>query len=82
MAMHLSDCQTLPVRGCAVVFGVVMVMTGIMGVRALQLGQWAVSAIIGVFFLVFAIQIGNYFRRNRPGRYRPEAIPRAVLPNA
>jgi hypothetical protein len=66
----------------AVVFGVVMVMTGIMVVRALQLGQWAVSAIIGVFFLVFAIQIGNYFRRNRPGRYRPEAIPRAVLPNA
>jgi hypothetical protein len=66
----------------AVVFGVVMVMTGIMVVRALQLGQWGVSAIIGVFFLVFAIQIGNYFRRNRPGRYRPEAIPRAVLPNA
>ena len=59
-----------------------MVMTGIMVVRALQLGQWSVSAIIGVFFLVFAIQIGNYFRRNRPGRYRPDAIPAVLLPKA
>ena len=25
-------------------------------------------------------QLGNYFRRNRPGRYRPDAIPRSVLP--
>jgi hypothetical protein len=66
----------------AVVFGVVMVMTGIMVVRALQFSQWSVSAILGIFFLVFAIQIGNYFRRNRPGRYRPDAIPRAVLPKA
>ena len=66
----------------AIVFGVVMVTTGIMVVRALQLGQWSVSAIIGVFFLVFAIQIGNYFRRNRPGRYRPDAIPAVLLPKA
>jgi hypothetical protein len=64
----------------AVLFGVVMVTTGVMVVRALQLGQWSVSAIIGAFFLVFAIQIGNYFRRNRPGSYRPDAIPAAVLP--
>lgn len=64
----------------AIVFGVVMVMTGIMVVRALQFSQWSVSAILGIFFLVFAIQIGNYFRRNRPGRYRPDAIPAAVLP--
>jgi hypothetical protein len=66
----------------AVVFGVIMVMTGVMIVRGLQLGQWSVSAVIGAFFLVFAIQIGNYFRRNRPGRYRPQAIPAAVLPKA
>jgi hypothetical protein len=64
----------------AILFGVVMVTTGVMVVRALQLGQWSVSAIIGAFFLVFAIQIGNYFRRNQPGRYRPDAIPATVLP--
>jgi len=64
----------------AIVFGIVMVMTGIMVVRALQFSQWSVSAILGIFFLVFAIQIENYFRRNRPGRYRPDAIPAAVLP--
>jgi hypothetical protein len=66
----------------AIVFGVVMVMTGVMVVRALQLSQWSVSAILAVFFLVFAVQIGNYFRRNRPGRYRPDAIPAVVLPKA
>jgi hypothetical protein len=66
----------------AIVFGVVMITTGVMVVRALQLSQWSVAAVIGAFFLVFAIQIGNYFRRNRPGRYRPDAIPAAVLPRA
>ena len=66
----------------AIVFGVVMITTGVMVVRALQLSQWSVAAVIGAFFLVFAIQIGNYFRRNRPGRYRPDAIPAAVLPKA
>jgi hypothetical protein len=64
----------------AAVFLAVMVATGLMTVRALQLGQWSVSAVIAGFFLVLAIQIGNYFRRNQPGRYRPDAIPRAVLP--
>jgi hypothetical protein len=66
----------------AVLFGVVMLVTGVMSVRALQLGQWSAAAIVAAFFLVFAVQIGNYFRRNRPGRYRPDAIPAAVLPKA
>jgi hypothetical protein len=64
----------------AILFAAVMIATAVMVVRALQLGQWSTSAIIGAFFLVFAVQIGNYFRRNRPGRYRPDAIPAVVLP--
>jgi hypothetical protein len=35
-----------------------------------------------VFFLVFGYQLGTYFYRNRPGRYRPDAIPPDVLPKA
>jgi hypothetical protein len=50
-------------------------------VRSLQTQQWSAAAVVGVFFVVFAVQIGNYFRRNRPGRYRPDAIPPELLPN-
>ena len=42
--------------------------------------QWAATAVVGIFFLVFAYQLGNYFYRNRPGRYRADAIPDGVLP--
>ena len=42
--------------------------------------QWAPTAVVGIFFLVFAYQLGTYFYRNRPGRYRPDAIPPSVLP--
>ena len=42
--------------------------------------QWAATAVVAMFFLVFAYQLGTYFYRNRPGRYRPDAIPPSVLP--
>jgi hypothetical protein len=62
------------------VFAVIMVtMAGIV-VRALQLSQWSGAGLIALFFVVFAYQLGNYFRRNRPGRYRPEALPRYAMP--
>jgi hypothetical protein len=64
------------------VFGAVMVAMAVMIVRAMQAGQWSGAAIIGLFVAVFAYQIGNYLRRNRPGRYRADAIPPAVLPTA
>jgi hypothetical protein len=51
-----------------------------MVVRAVQLGAWASVAFIVVFFGVFVWQVGSYFQRNRPGSYRPEALPAAVLP--
>jgi hypothetical protein len=49
-------------------------------VRALQLREWAAVAVVGGFFVLFAWQIGVYFRRNRPGRYRPDALPADALP--
>jgi hypothetical protein len=63
-----------------VVFSAVLLATAVMVVRAASFEQWGATAIVGVFFLVFGYQLGNYFYRNRPGRYRPDAIPPAVLP--
>jgi hypothetical protein len=65
-----------------VTFAAVSISMAAMIVRTLKLEQWSASAIIGAIFAVFALQIGNYFRRNRPSRYRPDAIPREVLPKA
>jgi hypothetical protein len=33
-----------------------------------------------IFFAVFAYQLGNYFYRNRPGRYASDALPPMLLP--
>jgi hypothetical protein len=49
-------------------------------VRALQAQAWGGAAFIGVFMLLFLWQGGNFLRRNRPGRYRPEAPPPELLP--
>jgi hypothetical protein len=49
-------------------------------VRAMQLGEWGSAGLIGALFLVFGYQLGLYFRRNLPGRYRPDAIPEQALP--
>lgn len=67
--------------GVTVFAAVILAMVGML-VHALQRQQWSGAAIVGVICAVFAIQLGNYFRRNRPGRYRPDAIPDAVLPHA
>lgn len=49
-------------------------------VRALQMGEKAGAAVVGGIFLIFAWQVGQFFLRNVPGRYRPDAIPAKVLP--
>jgi hypothetical protein len=63
-----------------VIFGAVLIATGGLVIRSLSIVQWAATAVVAIFFLVFAYQLGTYFYRNRPGRYRPEAIPPDVLP--
>ena len=67
--------------GVTVFFGV-MVAMAVLTVRAIQSEHWTGAAIVGAFFLVFAAQLGNYFRRNRPSRYRPDAPPAHVLPRS
>lgn len=50
--------------------------------RALLDGSFAGAAFVGLFLALFFWQAGSFFLRNRPGSYRPEALPGAVLPRA
>jgi len=49
-------------------------------VRALQADSKSGAAFIGGFLVLFLWQSGNFFRRNRPGLYRPEALPSELMP--
>src|SRR5262245_4665400 len=44
-------------------------------VRALQTQALAAAAFMGGFCALFLWQSGTFFSRNRPGRYRPDALP-------
>jgi hypothetical protein len=50
-------------------------------VRALQADAMSGAAFIGGFLVLLLWQGGTYFRRNRPGVYRPNALPAALMPN-
>lgn len=49
-------------------------------VRALQAGAMTSAAIVGAFLVFYLWQAGNFFRRNRPGTYRPDALPADIMP--
>ncbi len=57
------------------VFVVVSFGLAALTLQALQIGAWAGAAFVGGFLALFLWQSGAYFRRNRPGSYRPEALP-------
>ncbi|HEY6862212.1 MAG TPA: hypothetical protein VI358_20810 [Pseudolabrys sp.] len=48
--------------------------------RALQIGAFGGAAFVGAFLALFLWQVGNFLRRNRPGEYRPGALPKEVIP--
>jgi hypothetical protein len=49
-------------------------------VRALEVHAIGGAAFIGAFVALFLWQGGNFFRRNRPGTYRPDALPHELMP--
>lgn len=49
-------------------------------VRAIQHGATVAALLIGAFLALFLWQVGNYFRRNRPARYAPQALPADLMP--
>jgi hypothetical protein len=66
--------------GVAVFIGASLAMAALI-VRALQADAWSGAAFVGAFFAFFLWQAGTFFRRNRPGTFEPDAIPRSVLPS-
>jgi len=65
--------------GLVVFVGVSLALAWLI-VRALQADAEAGAAFIGAFLALFLWQGGNFFRRNRPGRYQPEALPDELMP--
>jgi hypothetical protein len=53
-----------------------------LSVRALEQQAWGGAAFIAAFFALFLYQAANFFRRNRPGTFRPDAVPPLLLPEA
>lgn len=65
-----------------VVFAGASLALAALAIRALQNGDLAGVALVAGFFALFLWQVGTFFRRNRPGTYRPDAIPDQVMPRA
>ena len=65
--------------GVAVFVAASLALAGLI-VRALITGIWSGAAFVAAFFALFVWQAGNLFRRNRPGTFRPDAVPPLVLP--
>lgn len=61
-------------------FAVVAVMLAALVPRALQSHTLGGAVFIAGFLALFLWQGGNFFRRNRPGRYCPDALPPVLLP--
>ena len=60
----------------------VAVALGVAGgaVQALHAGAYVGAAFAGAFLALYLWQIENFLRRNRPGVYSPEALPKDVMP--
>lgn len=67
--------------GLAVMIPAAVLIAG-MAIGTLFDREWATAAIIAGFLAFFLWQIGTFFWRNRPGSYRPDALPEQVLPRS
>jgi hypothetical protein len=63
-----------------VMFASVVLALSALTVHALAAGQWRAVALIAAVLALFLWQGGTFVVRNRPGRYRPDAPPRRLLP--
>lgn len=63
-----------------VVFAAVALVLAFLVIRALQAGATGGAAFVVGFLALFLWQLGRFFQRNRPRRYRAEAMPRDLLP--
>ena len=63
-----------------IVFAGMAIVLVLLIVRALQADASGGAAFVGIFLLLLLWQGGNFFRRNRPRVYLPEAPPADLLP--
>jgi hypothetical protein len=64
-----------------VVFVGVAAGLAVLTLRALELGAYSGAALVAAFLALFVWQSGGYFKRNCPGRYRPDAVPKELVPD-
>jgi hypothetical protein len=62
------------------VFAAVALGLAALAVLGLQAHAWGGAGFVAAFLLLFLWQAGNFFRRNRPGLYRPDALPPGLMP--
>jgi hypothetical protein len=65
-----------------VIFCGALISIAALAVRALQVQAFSGAAFIGAFLALLLWQAGGLVRRNRPGRYQPDAVPSQLLPDA
>jgi hypothetical protein len=63
-----------------VVFCAVALALAALIVHALRAGTTGGAALVCAFLALFIWQGGNFIRRNRPGSYRADALPKGVMP--
>lgn len=63
-----------------VIFAAIAVFVVLLLLRALVQDSWGAVLFLAGFFALLLWQIGGFFRRNRPQRYTPQAVPEEVLP--
>ena len=63
----------------AVFTGVALALAALIA-RALQAGAYGGAAFIGAFFAFYLWHSSNFLRRNRPGVYAADALPKDVMP--
>jgi hypothetical protein len=57
-----------------------VIILAVQAVHSVESKTWTGFAMIGAMLLYFLWQTGTFFYRNRPGDYRPDALPPQVMP--
>jgi hypothetical protein len=57
-----------------------LLATAALIVNSLRLELWSSAALAAAMLAFFLWQAGDFFRRNRPAEYTPDALPQLVMP--